>query len=104
MFQVEKEQEVDESLKTKKQHEKPISHLAKVIRMTMLSEPLVLPAKNLPEDFGMLIRLVTSDTYLPPMRLDKFNSRIRDFYKVNKTEESVTVLLEYSSASIGSMR
>jgi hypothetical protein len=70
----------------------------------MLTDPLVLPTKDLPQDFGMLIRLISSDTYLPPLRFDRFNSRIRDFYKINATEENYTLELEFSAASIGSMR
>ncbi|OXA43538.1 Cleft lip and palate transmembrane protein 1-like protein [Folsomia candida] len=49
-------------------------------------------------------RLVSSDTYLPPMRFDRFNSRLRDFYKINDTDTSYEMEFEFAPASIGSIR
>ncbi|XP_021962765.1 cleft lip and palate transmembrane protein 1-like protein [Folsomia candida] len=99
-----KDQKAKETLQPKKGQEKPIVHIAKKLRLTMLTDPLVLPSRDLPQDFSGLIRLVSSDTYLPPMRFDRFNSRLRDFYKINDTDTSYEMEFEFAPASIGSIR
>lgn len=70
----------------------------------MLAEPLAFPVKDLPMDIGSLIRFLNSDTYLPPLRFDKFGSRLHDFYKVNQSEESYELTLEFTPSSIGYLR
>ncbi|CAL8100685.1 unnamed protein product [Orchesella dallaii] len=88
----------------KKDMTKTVAHIAKRMRLMMLVEPLVLPIKDLPMDIANLISFLSSDTYLPPMRFDKFGSRLKNFYKVNETEDTFELSLEFSPSSIGYLR
>lgn len=42
--------------------------------------------------------------YMPPLRFDKFGSRLKDFYKLNQTDESYELELEFTPSSIGYLR
>lgn len=55
-----KDQKAKETLQPKKGQEKPIVHIAKKLRLTMLTDPLVLPSRDLPQDFSGLIRYVAN--------------------------------------------
>ena len=55
-------------------------------------------------DLRVVSSVIRSDTYLPPLRFDKFASRIKDYYPVNQSDESVTLELEFAPASLGNLR
>jgi len=86
------------------QLKKPITHMTKNLRLTMLTDLHSFPTRELPQDLFHLLRIIRSDLYLPPVKFDRFSNRLRDFYKVNKTEREVTLELEFSSESIGKIR
>jgi hypothetical protein len=56
MFCLQDENAPENAEKSNKLKESPIVHVAKKLKLTMLTDLLVLPSRDLPQDFAGLIR------------------------------------------------
>ena len=80
-------------------------HLKSKIKLSVMTDDLKLPMKDIPSEIYNLFRM-NSDrkSFLPLIYFNELSMRIRELVKINKTDEQVNFLVEYSPISYGQLR
>lgn len=89
---------------SKKQSVKPVTHLKSKYAIVMCADELEIPYSGIPPELMSLLRVNRDHQFMPIVREDFMQTRLRDLIEVNDDTREVSFKYVYSPVSIGKMR
>ncbi len=83
----------------------PVTHLRSKVTLSLMSDDVKMPTKNIPPEFLYILRRSQDkNSYLPILYVDELSLRLRDLVVVNATDKNGTVEFAYKPISYGKLR
>lgn len=83
---------------------KPVSHLYSSAHVIMLTDLISVSQEDVPPEMASLFRINKKAEFLPIIRSDYFNTRLKDLEEITKNSTEMKINFHYSPIGVGKLR
>ncbi|KAL5275544.1 CLPTM1L family protein [Megaselia abdita] len=83
---------------------KPVSHLYSSANVIMLTDLISVSQDDVPPEMANLFRINKNGEFLPIVRSDYFNTRLKDLVEITKNSTEMNINFHYSPVGVGKLR